>query len=99
MCQAVKAAGFALLTLLPAHEARAQTYPFKAIRMIVPYAPGGSVDVVARMLAPRLSQSLGQQVVVDNRPGASGNIGTELAVRAPADELRGGRPSRGERNP
>ncbi len=89
MCQAIKAAGiafgFVLLTLLPAHETVAQTYPLKAIRMIVPYAPGGSVDVVARTLAPRLTQSVGQQIVVDNRPGASGNVGTELTVRAPAD--------------
>ena len=81
----IAAFGFVLLTLLPALESGAQTYPLKAIRMIVPYAPGGSVDVVARMLAPKLTQVLGQQVVVDNRPGASGNIGTELTVRAPAD--------------
>lgn len=75
----------ALFVLLPAPQARAQTYPAKAVRMIVPYAPGGSVDVLARMLAPHLIESMGQQVVMDNRPGASGNIGTELTVRSPAD--------------
>jgi tripartite-type tricarboxylate transporter receptor subunit TctC len=75
----------ALLALFQASQAGAQGYPAKAVRMIVPYAPGGSVDVMARMLAPHMAESMGQQVVVDNRPGASGNIGTELAVRAPAD--------------
>ncbi len=74
-----------LLALSPALESHAQTYPAKAVRMIVPYGPGGSVDVVARILAQKMTENMGQQVVVDNRPGASGNIGTELTVRAPAD--------------
>jgi len=81
----IRTFGSALLALSPALNAEAQTFPAKAVRMIVPYAPGGSVDVLARMVAPKLAESMGQQVVVDNRPGASGNIGTELAVRAPAD--------------
>jgi tripartite-type tricarboxylate transporter receptor subunit TctC len=63
----------------------AQTYPVRPIRMIVPYAAGGGVDVMARLIAPRLSERLGQQVVVDNRAGATGNIGAELAARSAPD--------------
>ena len=75
----------ALLLLIAAAPAWAQSYPAKPVRIIVPFPPGGSVDVIARMVAPKLSESLGQQVVIDNRSGASGNIGTELAARAAPD--------------
>ncbi len=60
-------------------------YPTKPIRIIVPFPPGGSVDPAARMLAPKLAETFGQQVVVDNRPGANGAIGTELLAKAPPD--------------
>ncbi len=60
-------------------------WPSRPIRVIVPFPPGGSVDTVARLLAPRLADTLGQQVVVENRGGASGNIGTEQVVRATPD--------------
>jgi tripartite-type tricarboxylate transporter receptor subunit TctC len=63
----------------------APPYPSKPIRLIVPFPPGGSIDPVARMLTPKLSESLGQQVIVDNRPGANGAIGTELLAKAPPD--------------
>lgn len=66
-------------------SATAQSYPAKSVRVIVPYAPGGGSDVISRILAQRMSQSLGRQFVVDNRAGANGIIGTELAVQAPAD--------------
>jgi tripartite-type tricarboxylate transporter receptor subunit TctC len=66
-------------------EALAQAYPAKAIRIISPFPPGGSVDVVARIVANELAKPMGQQVVVDNRSGASGNIGTELAKNSPPD--------------
>jgi tripartite-type tricarboxylate transporter receptor subunit TctC len=60
-------------------------YPAKPIRMIVTYPPGGGADAMARLVAPRMSEGLGQPVVVENRPGASGTIGAEIVARAPAD--------------
>ncbi len=75
----------ASLLLAFATAAVAQDYPTKPVRLIVPFTPGGSVDTVARIVAARLGEQLGKQVVVDNRPGASGIIATEIAVNAPAD--------------
>jgi len=63
----------------------AQPYPVKPVRVIVPFPPGAGVDIVTRIVTPRLSEGLGQSFVVDNRSGAGGIIGTELAARAPAD--------------
>ncbi len=60
-------------------------FPTKAIRMVVTFPPGGSADAVVRMIVPRLNDKLGQQVVVDNRPGAGGNIGLTIVAKAPAD--------------
>src|SRR5688500_6095814 len=62
-----------------------QAYPSKPVRLIVPWPPGGGADVLMRMLTPNLSQALGQQVIIDNRGGAAGNIGAELAAKAPPD--------------
>lgn len=67
------------------HGAFAQGYPVKPIRLILGFTPGGGVDVVARQLVPKLSEQLGQQVVIENRPGAGGNIAFELLANAPAD--------------
>jgi len=75
----------ALLQGVLATPAHTQPYPAKPIRLIVPWPPGGGVDISARTLGPRLSEQLGQPVVVDNRGGAAGMIGTEVAARAPAD--------------
>jgi tripartite-type tricarboxylate transporter receptor subunit TctC len=66
-------------------SASAQEYPTKPVRLIIPFAPGGSVDIVARLVATKLSERLGHQVVPDNRAGAAGMIAAELAVKAPAD--------------
>lgn len=65
--------------------ASAQTYPTKPVRVVVPFAPGGGTDVIARHLANGLSQSLKRQFVVDNRAGANGIVGTEIVARSPAD--------------
>jgi tripartite-type tricarboxylate transporter receptor subunit TctC len=74
-----------LLVLLPMQAFGQASYPIHPIRMIVPFAPGGASDFVARIIAPKLSDLLGAQIIVDNRPGASGNIGMEAAAKAPAD--------------
>jgi tripartite-type tricarboxylate transporter receptor subunit TctC len=71
--------------LLPPVAAVAQTYPSKSIRIIVPYAPGGNIDITARTIAPGMSEALGQQVVIDNRGGAGGTLGTELGAKAAPD--------------
>src|SRR5687768_10747868 len=63
----------------------ADAYPAKPVRMIVPLAAGGPSDTVARILAAKMTEGMGQNVIVDNRPGASGIIGTELVARSPAD--------------
>jgi tripartite-type tricarboxylate transporter receptor subunit TctC len=79
----------AVLTAALAFAAQAQAlrsdFPNKPIRIVVTFPPGGSADAVVRMLVPRLNEKLGQQVVVDNRPGAGGNIGLAVVAKAPAD--------------
>src|SRR5438552_12799637 len=74
-----------LAAALHATSAAAQAYPSKPVRMIIPFPPGGSNDVVGRMIAFQLSERRGKQVVVDNQGGAGGIIGTEAVARAPAD--------------
>jgi tripartite-type tricarboxylate transporter receptor subunit TctC len=74
----------ALLALI-ASAAFAQDFPTKPIRMIVPYPPAGGTDIVARVLNDSLARELGQPIVVDNKGGAAGNLGTDLAAKAPAD--------------
>jgi len=79
------AAACAALCLAAASVASAQQYPSKPVRLIMPYPAGGSTDTVGRLVAERLAASLGQGVVVDNRPGASAQIGTEAAARSAPD--------------
>jgi tripartite-type tricarboxylate transporter receptor subunit TctC len=78
-------AGFAVLACVPARSARAQAYPQRPITLVVPWAPGGSTDILARIVATHLYQAMGQPVVIENRTGASGNIGTASVARAAAD--------------
>jgi tripartite-type tricarboxylate transporter receptor subunit TctC len=73
------------LTCFAVSAAYAQTYPIKPLRMVVPFAPGGGTDVIARYVAAGMTESMKRQVVVDNRAGANGIIGTEIVARAPAD--------------
>src|ERR1700704_6984873 len=81
--------GLAVATVLGSVAVLAQdgaaTYPTKPIRIVVPIAAGGGTDVAARLVAQKLTERLGQQAIVDNRPGAGGNIGTELVARATPD--------------
>jgi tripartite-type tricarboxylate transporter receptor subunit TctC len=67
------------------NEAAAQKYPEKTVRIVTPFAPGGGTDIFARMLAQRLSETTGQQFIVENRPGAGSTLGTEHVARSPAD--------------
>src|SRR5688572_3128935 len=75
----------AFIAALPNAHAQSGKWPERPVRVIVPFPPGDSPDVVARLLAPRLSEEFGQQFVVDNRAGASGTIGSEIATRASPD--------------
>ena len=73
------------LALLPAYPAAAQTYPSQPIKLIAPFPPGGSVDITARFIAEPLGSQLGTRIIIDNRSGASGNIGMDAAARAAPD--------------
>ncbi len=75
----------AMLLCAAAAGAAAQNYPDRPIRMLIPFAPGGATDIIARMIEPKMSRALGQQIVVDNRAGAAGNIAVELTAQAQPD--------------
>src|SRR5215472_16501642 len=70
---------------LPVRVARAEAYPSRSVRVIVGFAPGQAIDIVTRIIGQRLSERLGEQFIIDNRPGAGGNIATEAVVRALPD--------------
>src|SRR3954463_8353620 len=74
-----------LLGCLAVHQATAQTYPSRPVKIVVPATPGGAIDLIARTLAEKLTGSLGQPVVVENKPGASNNLGTDFVAKSPAD--------------
>jgi tripartite-type tricarboxylate transporter receptor subunit TctC len=78
---AILAAALALFAL----EAAAQSYPNRTVRIVVPATPGGAIDLIARTLADKLTASLGQPVVVENKPGASNNLGTDFVAKSPPD--------------
>src|ERR1700694_5231037 len=75
----------AVLLPLAVAAQSADTYPSRPVKMLIPYAPGGATDIIARHISPKLEEALGQPFVVDNRPGASGNIALEAAARATPD--------------
>jgi tripartite-type tricarboxylate transporter receptor subunit TctC len=82
----IRKTGFMLMVLVAASTAAlAQTYPNRPIRIVVAYTPAGTTDILARAIGQKMTESWGQPVIVDNRPGANGNIGTELAARATPD--------------
>jgi tripartite-type tricarboxylate transporter receptor subunit TctC len=86
MIAIIRACAIALFAgVVPAHAAQSGDYPARPIRIIVPLAPGGGSDYTARYIGPRLSERLGQPIVVDNRPGASGITGTEMVAKATPD--------------
>ena len=82
--QVAKISSIAIFYVL-ASFAQAQTYPVKPIRIVVPFAAGGSTDVIARIVGQKMAEGLGQQMVIDNRPGAASSLGTELAARMAPD--------------
>ena len=84
---AVRVAGgaFALACVIHGAQAAEQAYPSRPIRMLVPFAPGGATDIIARVIEPNLTRRLGQQLVVDNRAGAAGNIAVELVAQSQPD--------------
>jgi tripartite-type tricarboxylate transporter receptor subunit TctC len=73
------------LALLPGALAHAQTYPARPVRMVVPFPPGGSLDIAGRLIAQKLTDAWGQSVVVENKPGAGGNIGADFVAKSPPD--------------
>ena len=81
LCMWLLAAG----VVLHAASGNAQDFPARSIRLVVPYAPGSTTDTLARLLGTKLTAALGQQVVIDNRAGAAGNIGTDIVAKAAAD--------------
>lgn len=85
MKQHVALIAFALALVAGTSAAQAQQYPTKPIRIVVPFPPGGFSDVFARIIGTRVSEAWGQQVIIDNRPGAGGNIGADIVAKAPPD--------------
>jgi tripartite-type tricarboxylate transporter receptor subunit TctC len=83
--RAISRAGLAICLAILGGGALAQNYPSRPVRVIVPFTPGTGMDIIARNVGPRLSERLGQPVVIDNRPGASGNLGAELVAKSAPD--------------
>ena len=78
-------AAFSTALLCASGVAWPQTYPAKPVRVIIPFPPAGANDIVARIVFPKLSEQMGQQFIIDNRPGAGGTIGSALVAKSPPD--------------
>src|SRR3954466_13410891 len=74
-----------LSSAVAASAAFGQTYPTKSVRLVIPYPPGGGTDIIGRVVAQKLTDAFSQQVIVDNRGGAGGIVGTEIVAKAPPD--------------
>ena len=85
MLKRVLAAGLVACSLLTTPAFAQDAFPTKPVRMVIAFAVGGSTDIIARLLSVKMTETLGQQVIVDNRPGAGGNLGTDLVAKAPPD--------------
>ena len=85
LCLALLSGAAGMAALAPMGFAQAQSYPSKPITLVVPFPPGGPTDQVARVLAQKLTEQMGQSVVVDNKPGANGNIGGAQVAKAAGD--------------
>ena len=83
--QLIQVMATSLTFLTVAASVHAQTYPSKAIKIIVPAPPGGAIDIIARVVGDKLSASMGQPVIIDNKPGASNNLGTDVLAKSPPD--------------
>jgi tripartite-type tricarboxylate transporter receptor subunit TctC len=84
-------AGAALLAAIPATDVAAQSaapYPNRPVKLVIPFPPGGPLDIIGRLIAQKASEAWGQSVVVDNRPGAGGNIGADLVAKSPPTATR-----------
>src|SRR5689334_11582571 len=81
----LKLAAAVLAVMLTAGQASAQNYPNRSIKIVVPATPGGGIDIIARLVGEKISVSLGQPVVIENKPGASNNLGTDFVAKSPAD--------------
>src|SRR6185369_15377965 len=82
---ALALAALAAFTLVAGSAAAQSSWPTKPVRIVVPFAPGGTTDILARAVAPELSKAFGRQFIVDNRAGAGGNVGAEIVARSPND--------------
>ncbi|HEV7801916.1 MAG TPA: tripartite tricarboxylate transporter substrate-binding protein, partial [Burkholderiales bacterium] len=82
---ALASLAFAIPACASAQQPGASSYPARSIRFVIPFTPGGTADILARVMAPKMSEGLGQQVVVDNRGGSGGVIGSEIGAKSPPD--------------
>src|SRR5262245_34377974 len=83
--ESLRSASAGVAVAVGPRAAWALSYPSRPIRVIAPFPPGGSIDLISRLIGQWLSERLGQQVVIENKPGAGGNLGSETALSAPAD--------------